>query len=73
VRARHCQPHHIAWWRNGGSTDLVNLLPLCSRHHHSVHEGGWELHLAPDRRLTVTFPDGTATTGGPPAHQREGP
>lgn len=33
--------------------------PLCSRHHHLVHEGAWTIHLAPDRTLTTTRPDGT--------------
>jgi hypothetical protein len=31
------------------------MLPLCSRHHHAAHEGGWQLHLEPQTRiLTVT-------------------
>jgi len=55
----HCQPHHVVWWRHGGRTDLANLLPLCSRHHHLVHDRGWELHLAPDRTVTARQPDGT--------------
>jgi hypothetical protein len=53
-----CEIHHIVPWELGGPTDLQNLLPLCSRHHHLVHEGGWTLHLAPDRTLTITQPDG---------------
>ena len=57
VAFRHCQPHHIRWFRHGGRTDLDNLLPLCSRHHHAVHERGWTLHLEPTtRRVTVTLP-----------------
>jgi hypothetical protein len=61
-----CTIHHIHWWRNGGPTDLHNLLPICSRHHHLVHEGGWQLHLGHDRALTVTMNDGTVMTTGPP-------
>jgi Domain of unknown function (DUF222) len=53
-----CEIHHIWPWELGGPTDLHDLLPLCSRHHHVVHEGGWTLHLAPDRTLTITQPDG---------------
>ena len=34
-------------WDHGGPTDLDNLLPLCTTHHHLVHEGGWTLTLAP--------------------------
>ena len=53
-----CEIHHIVPWEQGGSTDLVNLLPLCSHHHHVVHEHGWSLELAPDRSLTIRQPDG---------------
>ena len=67
VAYRHCQPHHITWFRRDGTTDLDNLLPLCGRHHHAVHEGGWVLSLAPStRRLTVTLPDGTALSDREP-------
>ena len=41
-------------------TDLANLLPLCVRHHHAVHDHGWHLILAADRSLTITYPDGTS-------------
>ena len=53
-----CEIHHILPWELGGPTNLQNLAPMCSRHHHVVHEGGWVLHLAPDRTLTITQPDG---------------
>jgi hypothetical protein len=53
-----CEVHHVDWYEHGGATDLSNMLPLCSRHHHLVHEGGWTIHLAPDRTLTITRPDG---------------
>jgi hypothetical protein len=56
----YCEIHHITPWELGGATDLQNLIPICSRHHHVVHEGGWALHLAPDRTLTVTQPGSIA-------------
>jgi len=61
VPFHQCEPHHIDYWtRDDGPTDLRNLLPACSFHHHAVHEGGWILELRPsDRRLTVTNPDGS--------------
>ena len=63
----HCQLHHIRYWRNGGRSDLANMVPLCSKHHHLVHEGGWALSLRPDDRvLTVTLPDGTTRANPPP-------
>jgi hypothetical protein len=59
VKFAQCEPHHIEYWENGGNTDMDNLVPLCSRHHHAAHEGGWKLRLDPDtRELTV---DVTAT------------
>jgi hypothetical protein len=57
----------VRWWRHGGSTDLDNLVPLCSRHHYNVHESDWHLVLLPDRTLTITLPDGTTFTTGPPS------
>ncbi|MFM8856568.1 MAG: DUF222 domain-containing protein, partial [Actinomycetota bacterium] len=29
-----CQIHHIDYWETGGPTDLANMVPLCSKHHH---------------------------------------
>jgi len=50
VKLSHCEPHHIDYWVKGGATDLNNLVPLCSRHHHAAHEGGWKLSLNPETR-----------------------
>ena len=60
-----CQLHHIHEWEAGGATDLCNLIPLCSRHHHAVHEGGWTVRLRSERQLDIHGPDGShyATTG----------
>ena len=40
---------------------MGNLAPLCEsrKHHHDVHEGGWNLTMTPDRTATWTRPDGT--------------
>ena len=69
-KARYCQPHHVHWWRRQGLTDLDNLLPLCSRHHHCVHEGGWVLVLQPDHSFTITYPDETVEEVPTPGHRR---
>jgi len=63
----NCQIHHLRWFRNLGRTDIDNLLPVCHKHHHLVHEGGWNLALDARRNLTVTFPDGSIMTTGPPS------
>ncbi len=49
--APRCHAHHVVHWAAGGPTSEDNLLLLCSRHHHLVHEGGWHLRF-----------DGTTTT-----------
>ncbi len=68
-----CQLHHVHEWEHGGPTDLCNLIPLCSEHHHAVHEGGWVIKLdGDDRTVDICCPDGShyATTRpdriGPP-------
>jgi hypothetical protein len=64
VAFARCAIHHIVPWEHGGPTDLANLVPLCSRHHHAVHEGGWTLHLdAATRAVRITLP------GRPVDHQ----
>jgi hypothetical protein len=56
----HTKIHHIRWCvRDRGPTDIDNLLPLCERHHHLVHEGRWGLTMTPDRIAIWTRPDGT--------------
>jgi hypothetical protein len=54
-----CRIHHVIWWEHLGPTNLDNLLPLCSRHHHLVHEQRWQLTMTPDRVITLHRPDGT--------------
>ena len=41
----YTEAHHIRWWSNGGTTDLANGIPLCSFHHHRVHDDGWEIDM----------------------------
>ncbi|HEY7628072.1 MAG TPA: DUF222 domain-containing protein, partial [Ilumatobacteraceae bacterium] len=65
----NCQIHHIRWWRHNGCTDVENFVPLCHKHHHCVHEGGWQLQLDRYRNLTITYPDGTTMTTGPPTRR----
>ena len=54
-----CDIHHVIQWLRNGPTDLDNLLPLCSTHHHLVHEGHWRLRLDKHRVITIHRPDGT--------------
>jgi hypothetical protein len=66
VNYDRCKLHHIIWWSNGGATDLDNLIPVCSVHHTKIHNDGWIIELGPNRQLTLTLPDGTIRTTGPP-------
>ena len=62
-----CDIHHIRWWgKHHGPTDIDNLLPVCVRHHHKIHDTGWSITLGPNRELTIRFPDGTVQSTGPP-------
>jgi hypothetical protein len=47
-----CDTHHLDPWEHGGHTNLENGCLLCRRHHHLVHEGGWQITINPDRSLT---------------------
>jgi hypothetical protein len=61
-----CKLHHIIWWRHDGRTDLDNLLPVCTIHHSKIHHDDWTIQLGPNRELTLTLPDGSVHTTGPP-------
>lgn len=53
-----CRIHHVVYFSRGGKSVLDNMIPLCERHHHLVHEGGWTLSMTADRVTTWTRPDG---------------
>jgi Domain of unknown function (DUF222) len=61
----NCTVQHVGYWRHGGRTDIANLLPVCGKHHHLAHEGGWKFHLDGERILTITKPDGSRQTHPP--------
>jgi hypothetical protein len=66
TRNRKLDAHHVVFWRDGGRTDLANLVLLCARHHTVVHEQGFQLVLQPDRALEVTTRDGVRLDPLPP-------
>jgi len=41
----YTEAHHLQWWSRRGPTDLSNGIPLCSFHHHRVHDDGWEIQV----------------------------
>ena len=67
VTFERCEIHHVHPFEHGGLTNLSDLLPLCCRHHHVIHDPGWRLVLRPDRTLVLTRPDGGTTETPLPA------
>ena len=47
------------WWEHGGLTVLENLLLLCPKHHHAIHDRHWELTGTADAH-TFRRPDGVS-------------
>jgi len=41
----YTEAHHIRWWSHDGPTDLANGIPLCSFHHHRIHDDGWDIEM----------------------------
>jgi len=42
-----CEAHHVVAWLANGPTDIDNLVLLCSRCHHDVHDRGMEVVRGP--------------------------
>jgi hypothetical protein len=68
--------HHLTHWANGGPTRLDNLVSLCARHHHRLHEGGYHARRNPHGHLQFSLPDGRPIPTAPaitatPTHHRE--
>jgi HNH endonuclease len=70
--SRRTDVHHIVYWANGGATRLENLICLCKRHHHLVHDkqliiaaatGGFTFH-AHDGTPLPASPPPPASVGG---------
>jgi 5-methylcytosine-specific restriction endonuclease McrA len=60
------QGHHVRHWAQGGPTTLGNLVLLCRRHHHAVHEEGYRVSRGPDGTLDFRRPDGRPLPEVPP-------
>ena len=63
---RFGQGHHVRHWARGGPTTLGNLVLLCRRHHHAVHEEGYRVARGPDGALDFRRPDGRPLPQAPP-------
>ncbi len=43
IDPNRCEAHHINPWNRGGPTDIDNLVLVCSRCHHNIHDRGMQL------------------------------
>ena len=69
VRFGDCDIHHLQEWRDADATDLDNLIPLCSRHHHLIHEGRWRPPARAAAAERPARPDSAGATAGPVARR----
>jgi hypothetical protein len=65
VDASRCEAHHITYWEHHGETCISNMVLLCAKHHHMVHEGRWRIQ----RNLDVAPGDPSYITLVAPAHR----
>jgi hypothetical protein len=61
-----CEGHHVIWVTDGGTTEPSNLVLLCARHHHRLHQPGWQAKLRPDASFEVIDPHGSVRSTSPP-------
>jgi hypothetical protein len=59
------QAHHVVHWAHGGRTDLDNLVLVCRRCHHKIHDEGFRLVRDQYGRIRVIRPDGRPVTPHP--------
>ncbi|MCQ3810099.1 MAG: HNH endonuclease, partial [Acidimicrobiia bacterium] len=55
--AHRCFAHHVRFWKNGGPTDMPNLVLVCNRCHHNIHDEHWDVTQDPaSKRFNVDPP-----------------
>ncbi len=65
------QAHHIRHWIDGGTTDLANLVLLCTVHHRVIHHNGWDIVMGTDGHPWFLPPEWLDPLRQPrPAHHR---
>ena len=65
------QAHHIIHWIDCGTTDLANLVLLCTAHHRVIHHNGWDITMGTDGHPWFLPPQWMDPLREPrPAHHR---
>ncbi|MDE0232791.1 MAG: DUF222 domain-containing protein [bacterium] len=54
--ANWCQSHHIIPWAVQGNTDIDDMVLLCSRCHHKVHDDHWVVRKTPTGKYHLKPP-----------------
>jgi hypothetical protein len=58
--------HHVEEWiRDGGPTDIINLILLCATHHFLIHKKGWKVRGDPPK-IWIERPNLPPIKPGPP-------
>ncbi len=70
--ADYLEVHHRVHWRDGGLTDLDNLLCLCTFHHDSHHRGEYTITGDPTRADGLRFQTRQGWPIGPPLRPLDG-
>jgi hypothetical protein len=60
-----CEAHHVLHWLRHGPTKLENLVLLCVRHHHHLHQPEWNVTLRADATLVIVTPTGRTILSRP--------
>jgi 5-methylcytosine-specific restriction endonuclease McrA len=63
--SRRVDLHHILFWANGGETNFENLICLCKRHHHLVHDKDIIISAA-GNGFAFYLADGVLISSSPP-------
>ena len=61
-----CEGHHVRLGHPRRATEINNLVLVCSRHHHRLHQPDWQAKLLPDATFEVTDPNGMVRATSPP-------
>ncbi|GLJ69757.1 hypothetical protein J2S40_001520 [Nocardioides luteus] len=48
------EAHHLKPWGEGGTTDLANMVLLCPRDHHRIHDPNYTYDRLPDGQIRFT-------------------
>ena len=72
-----CRAHHIKHWSNNGPTNLDNLVLVCDRCHHKIHDHNWQITQHPTNNKYQLKPPNpntrTGTSGWKKKQRRDAP